>query len=440
MTDHPPPSPSTAKSLYGRAINCAYPECKEPLYREDEASELWTLNSRICHINARSENGPRWNAAQSAKDNRAEANLLLMCTKHASAIDDPNTVEFYTEQKLREWKREQIAAHKAAAIGWPLTGKMAETALSKSFPDFQLSLNNSTINLGGEGGRAPGSGGGGGGAIGPGSKGGNGGNGGRILNDSDDPDLIERMLELMTPSSEAAPGAGGAGQGAFGPDAIGGDGSDGGDIVAGILELDVGDTLNITVGDGGKASKFQRQDAGDGGDSVVTIKDKNGRIKRVIRAAGGKGAKARQLPPDRQSIKEQDIENGFQISTLLAVNSIEIRDSLAYILGGGWSKFCVPSVPSQAFFPCFCIATWEQLDGNITRGLQISLINPSGNEVSCIPLDLPAHAAVHKNYKWVANLPALLDQEGAWRICVSSGEHCLFEIAIVVEVQSGEAK
>src|SRR3954465_15514408 len=93
--EHPPPTVATVKLLYAHAFACAYPGCGRPLYREDEATGTWTLNSRICHIHARREGGPRWDAHQSPEDNRTEHNLMLMCLEHASAIDDSRTTGSY---------------------------------------------------------------------------------------------------------------------------------------------------------------------------------------------------------------------------------------------------------------------------------------------------------------------------------------------------------
>jgi hypothetical protein len=56
--EHPPPTPATVKYLYAHASRCAYQGCSRPLYRVDEQTGARTLNSRICHINARREGGP----------------------------------------------------------------------------------------------------------------------------------------------------------------------------------------------------------------------------------------------------------------------------------------------------------------------------------------------------------------------------------------------
>ncbi len=44
--------------------------CPQPLYRVSESGER-VLNSRVAHIHARSEGGPRWNPTMTAEENRA---------------------------------------------------------------------------------------------------------------------------------------------------------------------------------------------------------------------------------------------------------------------------------------------------------------------------------------------------------------------------------
>jgi RHS repeat-associated protein len=46
MIEHPPPTTATVKLLYAQALRCAYPHCSETLYREDETTGRWILNSR----------------------------------------------------------------------------------------------------------------------------------------------------------------------------------------------------------------------------------------------------------------------------------------------------------------------------------------------------------------------------------------------------------
>jgi hypothetical protein len=116
--EHPPPTEATIKYLYAHAFRCAYESCQQPLYREDEQTGKRTLNSRVCHINARREGGSRWDPKQSAEENRSEQNLVLMCVEHADTIDQPATLSAYPVERLREWKARQLNEHQRLKRGW----------------------------------------------------------------------------------------------------------------------------------------------------------------------------------------------------------------------------------------------------------------------------------------------------------------------------------
>ncbi|MGB8816326.1 MAG: hypothetical protein WCC66_00205, partial [Rhizobiaceae bacterium] len=177
---HPKPTVGTVKYLYAHAFRCAFKGCRTELYRKDEHSGIRTLNSRVCHIKARSEGGPRWDHNQSAEDNRAHTNLVLMCVEHSNAIDDPSTALNYRDVLLEQWKSAQLKEYEQLKQSWSLDTKMAKEVIAASFSNVGVAISNSTLSLGGEGGKAPGAGGGGGGAIGEGARGGDGGGGGSI--------------------------------------------------------------------------------------------------------------------------------------------------------------------------------------------------------------------------------------------------------------------
>jgi hypothetical protein len=133
--EHPPPTDATAKQLYATAIACAFPDCGEPLYRTEFNPPA--LNSRIAHICARREGGPRWDAGMSPAENRSSGNLVLLCIVHAALVDQNELVAQYPVGMLREWKSEQIAAYKRAVdagrdAGWQLTDDQAAEVVQES--------------------------------------------------------------------------------------------------------------------------------------------------------------------------------------------------------------------------------------------------------------------------------------------------------------------
>ena len=127
--EHPEPTPATVKRLYARAFRCARPDCSRPLYKQDNDTGDLALNSRVAHIHARRPGGPRW-IEMSAEDNRADANLLLLCIEHSYEVDE--LPDLYPAELLREWKRAQLEEHEQAQRGWPLTDADAGRVLEAS--------------------------------------------------------------------------------------------------------------------------------------------------------------------------------------------------------------------------------------------------------------------------------------------------------------------
>ena len=126
---HPEPTPATVKRLYARAFRCARPDCSRPLYKQDNDTGDLALNSRVAHIHARRPGGPRW-IEMSAEDNRADANLLLLCIEHSYEVDE--LPDLYPAELLREWKQAQLDEHEQAQRGWPLTDADAGRVLEAS--------------------------------------------------------------------------------------------------------------------------------------------------------------------------------------------------------------------------------------------------------------------------------------------------------------------
>lgn len=363
-----------------------------------------------------------------------------MCTAHASNIDDPKAVKTYSTKLLRQWKSAQIEEHRQRREGWPLTNAMADQAIKASFSNVAVVISNSNVQLGGEGGKAPGAGGGGGGAIGPGARGGKGGKGGRVT-DLEGKQLPEdKVSELKTETDmEPPPGSGGSGAGSLGPGAVGGDGGDGGDAMMGNLDVEPGDLFEFEVGAGGKSVRLPGQHGESGGETIVTHKSADGKLKRVLRVRGGEGAKSGNLPDDWATISSTDLEGGFQISTLLAANVLEMKNGLVGMLGGNWGKFYAPTIPHETTWPILCVATWIKLEPGHVRGIQLCLSDPNGLEVSRLALSVPSDATKEYSCSWLREIGAPLTQEGLWRLSVISGEYLLSDILIRVELPGSKS-
>lgn len=125
--EHRYPTEATAKLLYGSAVMCAEPACRGPLFKVDEATRLRGLNSRVAHIHARQEHGPRWDPDMGEEANRSADNLLLLCLYHAALIDE--TPALFPAGLLRAWKAQQIATADLVAERFSLTDAEVNEAL-----------------------------------------------------------------------------------------------------------------------------------------------------------------------------------------------------------------------------------------------------------------------------------------------------------------------
>ena len=136
-----------------------------------------------------------------------------------------------------------------------------------------------TVNLGGQGGKAPGAGGGGGAAIGSGATGGAGGPGGNLT---------------FGGGPAQAPGAGGGGAGAVGHATMGGEGGGGGECVEETIstsELRMAGwdgKIETEVGEGGHGGET---DGESGGDTIARFRRYDGQVLKEIKTRGGKGGK-----------------------------------------------------------------------------------------------------------------------------------------------------
>jgi len=94
--------PSTVRRLDTLSCNqCANPECSRKLIAKDGE----TIISQICHIEAASPYGPRYNPQMSDDERRDFDNLILLCDECHSIIDNMANKNKYTVKLLKEWKR-----------------------------------------------------------------------------------------------------------------------------------------------------------------------------------------------------------------------------------------------------------------------------------------------------------------------------------------------
>jgi hypothetical protein len=129
--EHRSPSETTVKRLYASAFGCCKPGCGEELFRLNQATGVYLLNSRVAHIHACREGGARWDPQMSEEANRSYENLLLLCIAHAAEIDD--TPEHYPPEVLHSWKREELDNYLGHQRSWTLSDAQAAEVAAASF-------------------------------------------------------------------------------------------------------------------------------------------------------------------------------------------------------------------------------------------------------------------------------------------------------------------
>jgi hypothetical protein len=197
---------------------CYFPECEERLIKFLDDLAVHRLPHRTY---PRREGGqpsrPRNDGR--AEERRSFRNLILLCKPHHDLVDKRHA-ENYSVADLESWK---TACEGRTRGGLENLGMISEHELEDLLREAAITIVQSTLQLGGQGGNAPGAGGGGGGVLGSGT-GGPGGPGGNIILDG---------------APGTAPGAGGGGAGAVGRGNFGAEGGGGGEIASAVLDADL---------------------------------------------------------------------------------------------------------------------------------------------------------------------------------------------------------
>jgi len=89
----------TIKALLARTGNqCAFPNCGHPIFNSDNL-----LIAQLCHIEAVSPDGPRFNPVTTTEKVNSYDNLVFLCYRHHKETDN---IENYPTHKLRQLKLE----------------------------------------------------------------------------------------------------------------------------------------------------------------------------------------------------------------------------------------------------------------------------------------------------------------------------------------------
>ncbi|MEZ4973842.1 MAG: hypothetical protein R2820_11070 [Cyclobacteriaceae bacterium] len=90
---------STIKALLVRTGNqCAFPNCSHPIFDERNL-----FVAQLCHIEAVSPDGPRFNSENTTEEVNSFKNLVFLCYRHHKETDDQ---ERFSVQAMRQMKSE----------------------------------------------------------------------------------------------------------------------------------------------------------------------------------------------------------------------------------------------------------------------------------------------------------------------------------------------
>lgn len=94
--------PNDLKRLFALSgCECANPSCNNKLIATDYQSIL----GEICHIEAASSDGPRFNPNQTDEERRSFDNLILLCENCHKIIDNKVNETNYPVELLKKWKK-----------------------------------------------------------------------------------------------------------------------------------------------------------------------------------------------------------------------------------------------------------------------------------------------------------------------------------------------
>lgn len=104
---------TTKKRIYMLSGNqCYNPDCEGSLVSKDAT----TVTGKICHIEAKSRGGPRYNPNMTDKERDDFNNLIFLCASCHDQIDNMANVDKYPVALLKSWKQKHESAILIAEI------------------------------------------------------------------------------------------------------------------------------------------------------------------------------------------------------------------------------------------------------------------------------------------------------------------------------------
>ena len=372
-----------------------------------------------------------------------------MCREHAAMIDDAHLVSNYPPERLRSWKKEQVAEYDRLAQGWKIDSDMAREVANASFSNVGIAISGSTVQLGGQGGQAPGAGGGGGGAMGRNAVAGDGGRGGGFRVDEGNFTVatpVDKQSDALVLHTIEPFGAGGGGAGAVGDEARAGGGGSGGEAVQACIDLDElrragwSGTADITVPEGGHGARLPGEHGRSGEDAKILFRHRDGNVLKEVSASSGIGGQSGSSlllgGYSELQLSGSDAALALRVTSLMPCNAAEIRDGLIFVLGGGWNNFPVVALPLEATWIVLCCARWVPDTRVEGIGFFLALDDPAGKERASQTLHLPAAILPGGSAQWLVPIGVQFDVEGNWLLRVHAGGQELAHFAVTIQLRS----
>ncbi len=122
------PTAIDIKKIFALSGNvCAFPNCNNKLINDEDGTEDYV--GEICHIEAVSKGGPRYNPNMTDEERASANNLILLCPIHHSKID--KRPEKYTVEFLQATKKAHESLYKENPY------KIKELLFSKIVLEYQ---------------------------------------------------------------------------------------------------------------------------------------------------------------------------------------------------------------------------------------------------------------------------------------------------------------
>jgi hypothetical protein len=136
----------TLKKLFALSGNqCAFPDCSQNIADKDN------IIGEICHIEAAEQGGLRYNSAQTDKERAGYNNLIVLCGNHHKVIDNPDNINKYTVDALKEMKEnhENNYIYEPYKVSQAIIEKILSNAIQQSTEqNYSQNVTTTNQNLG----------------------------------------------------------------------------------------------------------------------------------------------------------------------------------------------------------------------------------------------------------------------------------------------------